>query len=151
MKNGHFSARVVPVEVGQTVYFKNTDNIYHNVWSLSKTKQFDSGSYKAPLKKKVTFDKPGLVKIFCNIHPEMIMTILVLKNKYFVKTKKDGKFSFKNVPPGDYEVRAWVEGSKPQVKKINVASGKNDSLQFTLKQKLITHHLDKNKKPYKKY
>ena len=151
MSNGQFAERVLPVEVGQKVYFKNADDIYHNVWSLSKTKSFDLGSYKAPLKKEVVFDKPGLVKIFCNIHPQMIMTILVLKNNSFYKTSKNGSYKIKDIPPGEYTLRAWVEGSKPVSKKISVEKKKEVKMNFELKQKLLTHHLNKNNKPYSKY
>jgi len=65
------------VKVGDTVDFRNEDEIFHNVFSLSDTKSFDLGSYPKGQGRKVTFDKPGIVEVECSIHPEMHMKIEV--------------------------------------------------------------------------
>jgi plastocyanin len=149
--NGQFSHRVLPVQVGQTIIFENTDDIYHNVWSLSKAKNFDLGSFKKPISKKMTFDKPGLVKVFCNIHPEMIMTILVLKNSYFSLSNSKGDFVIPKIPRGKYTLKAWAEGSKPVTKEVDLSKKSKMSLKLKLKQTLLSTHLDKHNKPYKAY
>lgn len=151
MENENFAKRVLPIQLGTTVNFTNKDRINHNVWSLSKPKKFDLGSYPAPESKPVTFDKPGLVKLFCNVHPQMISNVLVLKNKYFTQTKEDGSFSISDVPPGEYKLRAWVEGSSPVKKKIKVVKNLDDLNLKVKRKKLKVNKLNKSGKPYKKY
>ncbi|MGZ6487907.1 MAG: hypothetical protein ACXWQQ_15315 [Pseudobdellovibrio sp.] len=151
-QNKAFSPRVLAITVGDDVMFSNFDDIYHNIWSLSKAKTFDLGSYKAPEKKKVNFDTAGLVKVFCNIHPQMISSILVLKNSKFFVTSGSGKFLIKDVPAGNFQLRAWLEGADPIVKDIVVTKDSKSKFDFEIKSPEVTEeHLDKNGKPYKKY
>jgi plastocyanin len=106
-ENMRFIPAVLPVLAGTTVDFPNRDIILHNVFSLSKTKTFDLGLYRQNQGKSVTFDKTGLVKVYCNIHQRMMGYILVLGNPYFALTDKEGKFSLKAVPSGTYALVCW--------------------------------------------
>ena len=147
-----FKPRVLAVTQGQDVVFKNVDPVHHNVWSLSKAKKFDLGSFKAPHEKTVTFDKPGLVKTFCNIHPGMMGSLLVLKNSFHVTTGPDGSYTIKDIPPGEHTVRVWAEGATPQKKMITVTQKTNQQLDWNIQRKLRSkNHTDKNGKTYKKY
>src|SRR5471030_1896188 len=99
-----FSPHVLPILVGTTVEWPNNDRIYHNVFSMSDAKQFDLGLYKGnPADKRVTFDKPGRVDVFCSIHTSMNCTVLVLENPYFAATDKNGNYKIPNIPPGEYK------------------------------------------------
>ena len=103
-----FSPHVLPVMVGTTVEWPNNDRIYHNVFSMSDAKQFDLGLYKGnPADKRVTFDKPGRVDVFCSIHSSMNCIVLVLANPYFATTDGNGDYKIQNVPPGKYKLKAW--------------------------------------------
>jgi plastocyanin len=105
-----FLPHVMPVLVGTTVEWPNDDDIYHNVFSMSDPKQFDLGLYKGnPPNKRVTFDKPGRVDVFCSIHENMHCIILVLENPYFAATDEDGHYRISDVPPGTYKLKAWHE------------------------------------------
>ncbi len=104
-----FTPRVLPIVRGQKVDFYNDDVIFHNVFSLSKIKPFDLGIYPKGTSKIVQFDQPGLAKIYCNIHPNMISNILVLNNLLFDVTEADGRFNIENVPDGEYLLRVWHE------------------------------------------
>ena len=102
-----FSPVILPVVAGQEVRFPNLDKIYHNVFSISPVKSFDLGQYKSTEPPKlVTFETPGLVPIYCNIHPQMITYVVVLENNACAITDKDGTFQIGNVPPGTYNVNA---------------------------------------------
>ena len=151
-KDKAFVPNVMAIQQGQEVVFQNQDPINHNVFSLSKSKNFDLGLFKAPTVKSVEFDKPGLVKVFCNIHHQMIATFLVLKNRYFVITSDDGSYQIKDIPSGDYKVLVWVDGAKIQSKKVTVTETSQDAVDFTLNvvQQSQTHR-NKFGKPYKKY
>ena len=87
----------------------NDDTIFHNVFSLSKTRPFDLDIYKPGDSKSVTFNTPGLVKVYCNIHPKMMANIIVLANPYFAVTNRMGFFVIPNVPEGEYRLRTWYE------------------------------------------
>lgn len=102
-----FDPEIVAVPAGSTVSFPNSDPIFHNVFSLSKTKTFDLGNYPAGESRSVTFAKPGLVQVHCHLHPNMTAAILVTPNNWIVQPGKNGDFSLANVPPGKYSVVAW--------------------------------------------
>jgi plastocyanin len=109
-RNEQFQPRALPVMVGGTVDFLNSDSFYHNVFSLSSPRKFDLGRYRKGSSRPVTFTKPGLVKLFCEIHPQMIGYVLVTETPWFDSAAASGEFRIKDVPPGDYIVRVWHEG-----------------------------------------
>jgi plastocyanin len=151
-KNKSFSERVLPITVGESVAFPNEDPIYHNVWSKSRARSFDLGLYKFPQSKEVQFPAPGLVTVFCNIHPQMISTILVLPNNKFVVTGPTGEYKVDGIPDGQFPVYAWVEGAAPIRQMVTFSEGKPVRLDFRLVLKRIPlHHLNKEGKPYEKY
>ncbi len=109
-KNKTFTPHVLPVTTGATVDFPNADPIFHNAFSSYSGQIFDVGLYPPGGNKSVRFSRPGVVRVFCNIHPTMSAVILVLNTPYFATTAKDGSWEL-NVPPGDYDVRVFHERS----------------------------------------
>jgi plastocyanin len=126
--NECFMPNILPVLVGTTVDFPNEDKVYHNVFSLSKAKSFDLGIYAQGARKAVTFDKTGLVKIYCNIHPQMNAYILVLANPYFTVTDIDGHFEVHDIPEGKAVLRTWYPFTKenPERELIVTRAGVQD-------------------------
>ena len=53
------------------VEMPNSDRVFHNVFSFHDGKRFDLGLYPVGTARLVTFDRPGVSRIFCNIHPNM--------------------------------------------------------------------------------
>jgi len=102
-----FAPAVIVVPAGTTVRFPNHDTFFHNVFSYSKTKRFDLGRYPKGESKTVTFDAPGGVSVFCEIHKWMRGAILVVDNPYYAAVNADGSFDLPNVPPGKYKVSVW--------------------------------------------
>ena len=128
-----FSPHVLPVMAGTTVEWPNNDTIYHNVFSMSDAKQFDLGLYKGnPQDKRVTFDKPGRVDVFCSIHSNMHCIILVLENPYFAATDDNGNYKIPDVPPGTYKLKAWHERLPAEEKEIIVPTNGEVKMNFTL-------------------
>jgi plastocyanin len=104
-----FAPRVIAVSRNATVEFPNTDPIYHNVFSVSGANRFDLGLYRSGSSKSKTFEQAGLVRVYCNIHPQMVGFVMVVDSDFVAVTGPDGAFRFENVPAGSYVVKAWHE------------------------------------------
>jgi plastocyanin len=115
-----FVPRVLAVTVGTTVDFPNNDRTYHNVFSLSRVKPFDLGRYPAGRSKSVTFDRPGIVRVFCDIHSHMSAFILVFSHRFFAVTDDEGRYRIGDVPPGTYTVVVWNEAAKIETRAVTV-------------------------------
>jgi len=129
-RNETFVPHVLAVTTGTTVDFPNSDRIYHNVFSLSKTKRFDLGRYPVGHSRPVRFDQPGIVRVFCEIHSHMNAFILVFSHPFFAVTDGDGHFHIDNVPPGSYSVIAWNEGVSSDPRPVTVPDGGVAELDF---------------------
>src|SRR5215471_19215434 len=132
-RNETFVPHVLAIITGTTVDFPNSDAFYHNVFSLSKASRFDLGRYAAGRSRAVRFDKPGIVRVFCDIHSHMNAYILVFSHPFFALTDPEGRYRIENVPPGTYGVIAWNEGTASEPKPIAVPDGGIAELDFTLR------------------
>jgi len=106
-----FIPRVLAVTVGTKVDFRNDDEIFHNVFSLSRPNDFDTGLYKAGGSYTQTFKQPGPIQLLCNIHSSMIGYVYVVDTPYYAQADAGGAFSIKGVPTGEYELGAWHEAA----------------------------------------
>ncbi|HZJ64444.1 MAG TPA: hypothetical protein VFD36_13075 [Kofleriaceae bacterium] len=122
-----FAPHVMAVPVGSTVSFPNFDPIFHNVFSLSKIKPFDLGMYKNGETREVKLDKPGIVRLGCNLHANMSAYLIVVDAPHYVVVDSDGAFSFKSLAPGKYKVQAWNEQSgEPLTSSVTIKAGANE-------------------------
>jgi len=131
-KNMIFIPHILPVLVGTTVKFPNSDNVTHNVFSPSPTKKFNLGTYASGVVRELTFDTPGVIAVLCNVHAEMSAFIVVLGNPFFALTGPDGKFTINNVPAGAYKIITWHEKLKEQEQEVTVSSNKTVIVNFNL-------------------
>jgi plastocyanin len=116
-KERKFAPTVSVVTRNQQVEFVNRDKIKHNVFSMSKAKQFDIGEMDQDQIGKVEFEKLGIVDLYCNIHPNMNGSLLVVPNRAFAVTTKNGEYKIDKIPVGEYTVFAWHALANP-VKQI---------------------------------
>ena len=121
-RNETFVPHLLAITVGTTVDFPNNDKTYHNVFSLSKARRFDLGRYAAGRSKAIRFDRPGIVRVFCDIHAHMNAFILVFNHRYFSVADTDGHYEIDRVAPGTYTLVAWVEGAIRETRSVQVAA-----------------------------
>jgi plastocyanin len=129
-----FRPAVLPVQVGTAVRFPNGDDFYHNVFSYSKTKRFDLGRYRKTDKPPPIeiFDKPGVVKLYCEIHQHMRGVILVLDTPHFTPTT-NGVYELRGLPTGQYTLKAWVDEKHVYEKPVTLQAGKTLHVDFDAK------------------
>ena len=134
-KNYQFAKHLIIISKGATDFFPNEDPDYHNIYSLSKPKRFDVGRYKkgeTPLP-HVTFDKPGYIRLNCEIHSHMNANIIVADSPYITTTDSNGKFTLNNIPPGQYTLHAQMDSKTKWQASIIVAANQVTPVQFTKK------------------
>ena len=108
-KGKMFIPHLLVVDVGSTVDFPNLDPIFHNAFSNFNGQIFDIGLYAPGQSRPIVFRRPGIVRVFCNIHPTMSAVIAVLETPYFAVSRADGTYAIHDVPPGSYEMRVFEE------------------------------------------
>jgi plastocyanin len=131
-ENENFVPRVVAVTVGSEVDFPNDDPIYHNVFSLSRMKTFDLGRYPRGQSRSVRFDKPGVVKVFCQIHSHMSATVMVFDHPWFAIPGEQGTFELPAIPTGARQITAWHERLGDTTLQVRIDAGRASTADFVL-------------------
>jgi plastocyanin len=143
---------VMIVPAGASVSFPNDDPISHNLFSLSPGNQFDLGLYRKGPGKAQTFNTPGVVNVYCNVHPNMSAVIHVMNTPYYGFANAAGAFSF-DVPPGRYRLAAWHElgGSTETIIEVAANGTVTGATQLTIDSRThrATEHLNKEGRPYR--
>ena len=132
-----FVPYVKPVRAGSYVQFPNKDNIRHHVYSFSPPKRFELPLYSGTPAEPVLFDKPGVVKLGCNIHDWMLGYVYVAETPYFGKSGGGGRVELDQLPAGGYQVRVWhprMQGSEDvKVQRVELRDDTPARVEWTLK------------------
>lgn len=134
-----FLPHVLPIYVNSQVSFPNNDTIRHHVYSFSPAKKFELPLYSGTPAEPVSFDKPGVIVLGCNIHDWMLGYIYVSATPYFVRSDKAGKASLNDLPDGEYAVKVWhpqmiaTEESTSRKIVISAAKASDEEWQLPLK------------------
>lgn len=127
-----FQPDFLVIPVGSTVEFPNGDPIFHNIFSLSHAEPFDLGYYSQGKTRKVTFNRPGVVQVYCHIHSDMYGVIVVAPTTWSAIPDSTGSFSFNNLPPGDYRLMVWQKKAGLVRKKVSVSKDASVHLRMVL-------------------
>jgi plastocyanin len=149
-KGRTFVPDLVAITVGQSVTFPNQDPFLHNVFSQSAARKFDLGSFKRGESKDKQFPNAGVIDVYCNIHPEMAATILVLPNQRHTRAAADGSFAIDGVPAGRWTVFAYARrATKPVSAAVTVADKQDATVNLALVRGAEPPHVNKYGEKYK--
>lgn len=134
-KNLTFIPHVLPILVGTTVDYLNSDEVLHNVFSPEDcAEKLNLGTWPKGQIRSYTFKNPGCVPVMlCNVHPEMEAYVIVLQTPYYSVSAKDGSYELKNVPPGKYQLKIWHEKLKGPPVDVEVPDRGEVVVDFELK------------------
>lgn len=151
-KDKRFDPRILVVSAGTKVRIPNLDPIYHNAFSLSPGNAFDMGLYRKGASRDVALKNPGIVRVYCNIHPDMAASVVVVDGNAFATVRPDGSFRMSGIPPGRREVHLWSDIAGEQVVTLSFEAGRatewNPSLDASKYQR--SAHTNKFGKAYPK-
>ncbi len=117
-----FIPHILIVTPGTRVNFPNNDTVFHNVFAFFEAKRFDIGMYPRGESRQVTFDKPGIVSVLCNVHPKMSAFIVIVDTPYYSVASRSGEFHVSGIPPGKYTLKAWHESGATWEHSINIGT-----------------------------
>lgn len=154
-KDRMFKPHLLVVPVGSVVSFPNDDPFFHNVFSLFNGRRFDLGLYEAGSSREVKFSREGVSYIFCNIHPQMSAVVIALATPLYDVADSTGAFSINSVPPGNFDLHVWIEGTpQPDLDRLNrrvtIASGQSSNIVINASGAYhpVRNHLNLYGKPY---
>lgn len=150
MSRKQFEPSSLIIPRGSTVRFPNDDTILHNVFSVSGRNRFDLGLYRRGAGKEATFDYPGVVRVFCNVHHSMVAHVVVVDTPHYTVTEADGSFRLTDLPAGEGELTLWFERSDPWNRKVTVPQQKALSVELEVTKSKVPEHTNKFNKPYKR-
>lgn len=131
-QNRRFDPDFLVLPVGSTVSFPNRDTIFHNVFSLSKVKEFDLGYYPTGQSRTVRFEKPGVVQVYCHLHPNMNAVVLVVPSAWYAQPAANGSFQFSDVPAGVYQVVLWHKSAGYFQKQVRVPENGSAEIELSI-------------------
>jgi plastocyanin len=131
-RDEQFVPHLVAVTIGSSVSFPNDDPFFHNVFSLSRGSSFNLGRYASGVIRSRVFRKPGIVKVFCELHSHMSAVVRVFDHPWFTIPDDQGAFSINGVPAGQHTVVAWHERIGERRDRVSIQPGRSTDVTFTL-------------------
>jgi plastocyanin len=142
-KNKQFHPKVLVAPVGSTVEFPNEDTILHNVFSMSPGNIFDLGLYRGDKPGSVVLKNPGVISLYCNIHPQMIAHIIVVADKHYTEVDQEGNFILSDVPAGRWELVTWFPFGRPVRQPVEVKEGHATKTDIIIRERRFPNQHDR--------
>jgi plastocyanin len=131
-RDEQFVPHLVAVTAGSSVAFPNQDPFFHNVFSLSRGASFNLGRYPSGASRSRLVTRPGIIKVFCEIHSHMSAVIRVFDHPWFAVPSEEGTFTIDNVPAGEHILAAWHERIGERRDRVTIRAGSTTQVNFTL-------------------
>ena len=131
-KDEQFAPHLIAVTAGSSVAFPNEDPFFHNVFSLSRGAAFNLGRYPSGASRSRTFNRAGIVKVFCEIHSHMSAVVRIFDHRWFTVPNEDGTYTIDDVPPGSHTLVAWHERIGERRDRVTIRAGAASQMNFTL-------------------
>ena len=131
-KDRHFEPDLLIVPAGSKVRFPNLDPIFHNIFSLSRTRNFDLGYYSEGKSRDVVFPKEGIVQVYCHVHPEMYGIVVVTSSRWTARPSPDGSFSWSDLPAGKYRLMIWQRSAGLLHRSVTIPPSRNVQVEIHL-------------------
>ncbi|HYG64929.1 MAG TPA: hypothetical protein VEL74_20270 [Thermoanaerobaculia bacterium] len=147
-KDKEFQPRVLAIPRGSRVRFPNQDPILHNVFSVSGVNRFDLGLYRRGAGKEKRFDEAGIVRVFCNVHHDMVAYILVLDTPFSASPAADGTFVLTGVPRGPGRLTVWHEQAEIWTTEVRLPQSAPVAARVEVTKPRIPAHLNKTGSSY---
>lgn len=144
-----FTPRILVAETGATVAFPNRDPILHNVFSVSDPRPFDLGLLGEGESRRVRFERPGVVRVFCNVHHDMVGYVLVLDTPFHASPDARGSFRLRDLPAGPGTLTVWHEQAEPWTARLTLPADGPVRARIELTRPRIPPHLDKFGRSYR--
>jgi plastocyanin len=151
MTGREFVPHVRTILAGGSVSFPNKDPFSHNVFSNAEAGPFDLGLYRRGVSRAVTFARPGIYPVYCNIHSRMVSFVIAVPTPYIATVAPDGRFAIADVPPGSYVLHAWHERAGDEVTRpVEVPPGglTGERVVLDTRAYVVGPHLNKFGLPY---
>jgi len=127
-----FVPQILSVLSGQEVQFRNSDPLFHNVFSPDTLgEDFNLGTYPAGQWRSHRFRRPGVHPILCHVHPEMEAYVVVVTTPYHGVSDATGRFRVENLPSGTYALEVWHSRAAPYRRTVTVRE--NDDLRLEIR------------------
>ncbi|GIX32431.1 MAG: hypothetical protein KatS3mg125_0387 [Lysobacterales bacterium] len=146
-RQSQFQPQALMITLGTTVRFPNYDRIQHNVFSLSEGNRFDVGLYGPGEGVAHTFLNPGVVYVYCNIHPNMAAFVWVVDTPYHAQIQGDGSFRIEGVPRGGGILEVWNHRAELYRFPV-VAPDENVRIALRITKPPVLQHTNKFGRPY---
>lgn len=147
-RHKEFEPRLLVIPRGSKVRFPNEDPILHNVFSVSAPNPFDLGLYQQGPGKEKRFDQPGLVRVYCNVHHDMVAYILVLATPFHAVPDANGEITLLGLPRGKGKLTVWHEQADPVTMDVELPQKGPLNIGLQIVRPLIPSHLNKAGKSY---
>jgi plastocyanin len=112
------------VTSGDSIGVENATGIYHRPFSTSESNPFNLGTLRGGETRSVELVSPGVVRIYCSLHPSERAVVFVTPSSHFVTFLPPAGYEIRNVPSGRYRLHAWSEGTPAATRTLTVPSGK---------------------------
>ncbi|HVT59220.1 MAG TPA: hypothetical protein VHR45_12550 [Thermoanaerobaculia bacterium] len=142
-RHKEFEPLILALPRGSRVIFPNEDPILHNVFSVSGGNQFDLGLYRQGPGKEKRFELPGLVRVYCNVHQNMVAYILVLETPYYTAPAADGSFALRGLPKGPGRLNVWHEQTEVWTAPVTLPAAAQLRPRPVVVRPLLPPHLNK--------